>query len=514
MARDAPVRVTPVIGETVSRYAEDSYVRRILELIEPTNAPVIWVADGFRFTHESADRNAEAAFAMAASFGVQDIVTGTDIHECFCPGRPGPCDSQEFSSPRDQACGFRISAQRFGPVLKNREEALANCRERKDQWYQWLFEQITRRHGVVVSVFARNAFPDVMDDTDPNASVHAFALYGVEQNGSLLLRDGADRVPVTYRLSDDKICDALVGPEYLLWGKVQRDYEEWSLRGWVIVPTESRRASVGPMPLVTDRTFCPAKGELPSVIVPGTPSEDPFNLGVWALPDDTPALKRQFRTWEQRPSRFLLGIGVGPSARDASVSWLQRLERDGMALRLSANSFSSSWDGAALIEEAYRLAGRMEREALRALAAHFTCASGILDGDRDWTARQVITFVQSIPYELIREDALGLRTPVSVLYEYAGDCDSKSLLAAVLLLLTGRETSIVYSFAARHAVLGIVAPSWSGTSIRGPDGKRYVMVEMTERLSPGDMSHVGLSEREDPRQKGWKAVPLNLDEVR
>ncbi|WP_028974979.1 hypothetical protein [Spirochaeta cellobiosiphila] len=88
----------------------------------------------------------------------------------------------------------------------------------------------------------------------------------------------------------------------------------------------------------------------------------------------------------------------------------------------------------------------------------------------------VINYVQNIPYE-IPERPFGLASPIEVLTRNYGDCDSKSLLAFVILSRLGYECVIYTSFFYKHAMLGINLPStgyyktWKMTN--------YYFVEMT-----------------------------------
>ncbi len=95
------------------------------------------------------------------------------------------------------------------------------------------------------------------------------------------------------------------------------------------------------------------------------------------------------------------------------------------------------------------------------------------------TLKIIIDFIQQIPYE-IPENEYGIYTPSEVLNRNAGDCDSKSLLAALVLKKMGYETALFYSKEYRHVMLGINTPSTGEYMELG--GKTYYFIEMT---SPG-----------------------------
>ncbi|MDA3940232.1 MAG: DNA/RNA non-specific endonuclease, partial [Spirochaetia bacterium] len=95
------------------------------------------------------------------------------------------------------------------------------------------------------------------------------------------------------------------------------------------------------------------------------------------------------------------------------------------------------------------------------------------------TLNIIIDFIQQIPYE-IPENDYGIFTPTEVLYKNAGDCDSKSVLAAILLQDMGYDTVLYYSKEYKHVMLGINVPSTG--EYKELNGKSYYITEMT---SPG-----------------------------
>ena len=121
------------------------------------------------------------------------------------------------------------------------------------------------------------------------------------------------------------------------------------------------------------------------------------------------------------------------------------------------------------------------------------------------TLNIIIDFIQQIPYE-IPENEYGLYTPAEVLYRDAGDCDSKSILAALLLKQLGYDTVIFYSKEYRHVMLGINAPSTGEYMQMG--GKAYYFTEMT---SPG--WQIGDISPDCADLKYWNIISLNPQEV-
>lgn len=78
--------------------------------------------------------------------------------------------------------------------------------------------------------------------------------------------------------------------------------------------------------------------------------------------------------------------------------------------------------------------------------------------DRLALATWLSRFVQGIPFSLPLALRQGLRPPVSTLLFRRGDCDSKSLLLAILLEHCGIDAGLFVSFAQAHAVVGAAVP--------------------------------------------------------
>jgi hypothetical protein len=95
--------------------------------------------------------------------------------------------------------------------------------------------------------------------------------------------------------------------------------------------------------------------------------------------------------------------------------------------------------------------------------------------DRE-TLEIIIDFIQQIPYE-IPDNYYGLYSPAEVLYLNAGDCDSKTLFAALILKQLGYDTALFYSNKYAHVMLGLNVPS-TGEYIE-LNGRPYYFTEMT-----------------------------------
>lgn len=144
-------------------------------------------------------------------------------------------------------------------------------------------------------------------------------------------------------------------------------------------------------------------------------------------------------------------------------------------------------------------------DALRVLADTLKRASGADPGDaqgRLALLRYLSGFVQGIPYSIPGALRDGLRPPVSTLLYRLGDCDSKSLLLALLARSCGVDAGLFVSFPERHALAGVAAPdTWSGAGeaserpippslldwcgLAGLPGTPRLWAEMPESTEPG-----------------------------
>jgi len=116
-------------------------------------------------------------------------------------------------------------------------------------------------------------------------------------------------------------------------------------------------------------------------------------------------------------------------------------------------------------------------------------------------AALIVTFVQNIRYEVPKDSPFGILPPPLVVAEERGDCDSKSLLALMLLRSFGIDSVVMSSNAHRHAVLAIALPT-NGTKVTYA-GRQYAITEMTAKGSP--IGHLNASLL---RPNDWKVIPV------
>ncbi len=118
-------------------------------------------------------------------------------------------------------------------------------------------------------------------------------------------------------------------------------------------------------------------------------------------------------------------------------------------------------------------------------------------------AQLVVTFVQSIPYEIPQGRPFGLMPPALVVSRKKGDCDSKALLGHVLLDALGVDSVVLTSEAHRHSMLGIALPA-QGTTIKH-QGREYAFTEMTAKGAP-----IGWVGRDLLQPNDWIVVPVEV----
>jgi hypothetical protein len=116
-------------------------------------------------------------------------------------------------------------------------------------------------------------------------------------------------------------------------------------------------------------------------------------------------------------------------------------------------------------------------------------------------ASLVVSFVQEIEYRIPDEEPFGVRPPALVVKDKAGDCDSKSLLAHMILKSLGLRSVLISSAAHKHTMLGLALPS-GGTTFTW-QGTTYAFVELTAARSP-----IGFIQPKLLRPDDWRVVTM------
>ncbi len=117
-------------------------------------------------------------------------------------------------------------------------------------------------------------------------------------------------------------------------------------------------------------------------------------------------------------------------------------------------------------------------------------------------ARLIVTYVQSIRYRLVRNDPYGL-VPPAIVVNSTGDCDSKGLLAIMLLRMAEIDAVMLVSQTARHAMVGVGLPL--GQDRMAHRGRSYAITEVTYPNWPIGQMPPKYASRPD-----WRVVPIQF----
>jgi hypothetical protein len=112
--------------------------------------------------------------------------------------------------------------------------------------------------------------------------------------------------------------------------------------------------------------------------------------------------------------------------------------------------------------------------------------------------------VQGIHYAVPDDQPFGVLPPALVPAQNRGDCDSKALLAAMLLRQVGIDAVVLSSERLGHAALGVALPG-PGDHFEH-EGRRYRYAEVT---SPG--WPIGMVPPKYDLPRLWTVMPLPPD---
>lgn len=123
-----------------------------------------------------------------------------------------------------------------------------------------------------------------------------------------------------------------------------------------------------------------------------------------------------------------------------------------------------------------------------------------------------ISFFQTIPYDTLKDrytsSGAGFETPLRMLAQNRGDCDSKSVAYLSLLRYYYPDLPLLMVYTPYHAFVGISIPAQNNDTIIDVDGLKYVLAEpVGPAMVPlGQVSPEALGEL----RKGvysWRVVP-------
>jgi hypothetical protein len=236
------------------------------------------------------------------------------------------------------------------------------------------------------------------------------------------------------------------------------------------------------------------------------PQEVTQDLGVALVPQDTPMERARTYDWHVeglRPAKQQVGYGLGVAMENA----LEQAHRD-YATRLRYRAMGPErftyvappgcgTDMRCIYAELMR----SNAEPVHVLGERFAASIRERDLDAAQATELILGFVRRIRYELPGGEPFGIVPPGLVPAQDRGDCDSKAVLALMLLRQVGVDAVMLYSDALAHAAIGVGLP---GTGTRIPFGGRgYQYAELTAEGWP-----LGMIPPQYDKPQLWRVLPL------
>ena len=249
----------------------------------------------------------------------------------------------------------------------------------------------------------------------------------------------------------------------------------------------------------------PAPGTSTPLELPGTRGT---HLGMVLVPGSTPL--SQARTYEWRaesllPPEYRLGYGLGESLASSLDSQHRAYGRKMRFRALSRARFTYQAPAGCKQDMRciYAELMRSNAEPVHALGTRFVEHIRERGLDSLEAAELIISFVQHIRYVEPEGEPFGVIPPALVAARNEGDCDSKAVLAVMLLHQAGIDAAILYSDPLAHAAVGVALP----VHVRGPPfrlgGHVYRYAELTTEGWP-----LGMIPPQHDKPHLWKVLPL------
>jgi hypothetical protein len=210
--------------------------------------------------------------------------------------------------------------------------------------------------------------------------------------------------------------------------------------------------------------------------------ETPVELGTATFPTGTPEASARREVWRApaiTPSRYAVGYALSAEEQTANTDAFHAWAR--------SIGYREVGGGAVVYQPrpgcenglvcAQRFLATRDRADVQPLAARFLARGQAAHMDVIGLASLVLSFVQEISYAIPTGEPFEVIGPATVAAQGRGDCDSKSLLAVVLMQEVGIDAVLIESQAHRHGAVGIGVPS-SGTTFQY-QGHTYAYGEST-----------------------------------
>ncbi|MCL2824380.1 MAG: hypothetical protein FWD57_10335 [Polyangiaceae bacterium] len=438
-----------------SRYKAGSPFWSILTQVKPDRGQMVDVW----FSWSPSERVLESTIATAASVPWKRSVGYMTVHKEFCESKPRSCEIADVVAIR-QAARIKLTAIAASIREVSRDSAIRACESQLPELLNKIAAARVSGNGVMVVGYIQGAFSD-SGKSDIRSDVHPFTVESVHSTKGLFLLDSAESEPFLYQLKQRDICKFLAAPEAAELQFGQRPpatVSKWGVNIWS---------------------------------VSGTPPDPPptgiADLGAFLLP----RAERVHWTYLFGPLGNLpdpkyakLKIGVNQDEAAKMADWMDQIEiRCRMRQRpwyagCASERWSLLYNGAAENSDWAVALSKIFRTRARDTAR-----------PQEWEIEAIIRFVQVIRYEIPYERPHGVRPPEQILASLSGDCDSKSVLGAVLLHRLDYHVGILAS--SRHAVMAIASQHmpWVRGGFRFQyKGRQFIPVEMTAEWPAGQMS--------------------------
>ncbi len=244
-------------------------------------------------------------------------------------------------------------------------------------------------------------------------------------------------------------------------------------------------------------------GMLEPAPAPRAPEQD---VGVATFPPDTPADRTATQRWETgliRPPAYRFGYALDAeqAAAYGNAHWKLAKALGYQYLGQDRMTFNPTPECQMDLRCVYQALEHAGRPGVRAIAERFLAFAKARRMTSPQLALLIITYVQSLRYERPRSQPFDVLPPALVAYERWGDCDSKSLLAYMLLRAVGTDCILLRAPSLAHVALGVRYPA-SGFTV-SHRGRPYLYVEMTYPNWP-----VGVAPPDYNRPGAWDPLPL------
>lgn len=235
-----------------------------------------------------------------------------------------------------------------------------------------------------------------------------------------------------------------------------------------------------------------------------------LDLGTASFPDGASA-KRVVHPWwlpKLKPNKYQLGYKLdsdaGDDIDDHYKTWARRMghrkiDKDRFQWRPPRRCHGG-------LHCVYETLDQGSANGVEPLSTLFRKRALKANLDKGELAALVITFVQEIHYRIPEDEPFGVMPPALVVRNKWGDCDSKTLLAHMILRSLGIRSVLISSNAHKHTMLGVALPA-PGRSFKY-QGTKYAFVEMTAKRSP-----IGHINPKLLRPNDWRVVSMRYKKV-